>query len=352
MLRSILTRLIRASELSPAPLAIASIASVLLGWFQDLYEPILGPSAANVVSVAAFGLSFLLLLPIVVRDLNIWRLMPPKYEGAGTLTKYIGSDLGLSHSMFWGDDKRLRIDAARFLMWAEPLLTASEFVGHNEDRQRVCSEINVDAFKGTRYGLSYANKLERNKALAERSLPGLVLLRDRDDGRISLGLSITLPLTNQSAQAYTSGAVSDNEFNEGMLAVPGDEVGAIVYFLIAHDRRAGGRAAPSASRAKVLEQLLHVCLLQTVLIALSAPNQRRFLVIAANSNPKLKALFRRLQMIERNDLKSADQEDVFANTVHVRNQDAARKILRRRWPELADAILYAPAERPDWDRAA
>lgn len=332
-------------------LAVLAIASALVGWFEGAYAGLLGESVAQIVSVVAFVLSAASLFPILIRDLNIWRFLPPRYDGVGRLMRYIGPDLGISNSLFWGDDNRLRIDAALFLLWAEDLLKSVEFVGANQDRQRVSAEINVEAFRGSRYGLSVSNKLERNAALAERCLPGVALLKDGANSQNSLGLAMTLPLTTHSTSTYTSGMVSDNDFNAGMLAVPGDDVGSIVFFLIAHDLRCGGESERSIA-PKVLEQLLQVCLLQAVLIALGTRNQKRFLVISANSNPKLKKLFRRLQFQERSDLKSADLEDVFANYIHVKNIENARKILRRRWPDLADKIIYTPAVKSEEKSAA
>lgn len=344
MIRRILTRLIRASELSPSLLVVLAILSVVVAWFQDVYAPVLGETIGVSISIAAYVLSGLLLLPIIVKDLNIWRLVPPKYDGIEGVFGHISENASVRECLFFGADGRIRIDAARFLERSSALLARVDFVGGDAALQQRSAEINSQAFSGSRYGLGFENKLARNSDIAERNPVSFALLQN-ENTTATIGLASTIPLSTASVAAYVAGQVSDNDFNSEMVALPGDRIGAVVFFLIAHDRRNRIVRADESLSSKVLGDLVILSVIQTIIIALGTPSQERFLVLAANSNPKLKRLFGRLKLKERTDLVSADQEEIFGNYVYLRDLGRARRILRDRWPDIAKIIQSVPAGR-------
>lgn len=333
VVRAILTKMIWLTELPPSFLAVVSAYSLTIGWVSTLSNE----SWSIYVSSISYILSVLVLFPIILKDINIWRLFPVEYDGVESVMKYINENSEIRNNLFWGSDNRLRVDAEGLLRCALPLLDRVSFVGGDEELQKICGDINFSSFEGSRYGLSYERKLKRNKEISEKNQTTFAILFDEYRAK-TLGLSAVIPLSVTGAASYTAGQISDNDLHKEMVALPGDHIGAIVFFMIAHDKRGKDSGKKSPLSPKILGNLIEISLIQAVLSALGNPIQKRYIVLAANSNPKLKKLFLNLKLSERPDLKSADQEVVFSNQLHIRNIGAAIRLLRSNRPDILEMI--------------
>lgn len=331
----------RLSEYPPGVLVSLSLLAVICGYLKDELQPLLGTDAANWFARSAFAVSFVSLIPVFVRDVNLWRFFPPAYQGLDELYGKLGDEATFKDTLFVGTDGRLRVDTFRLLTTAEPLMGRLKFVGTDDRLNHVAAKVNAEAFERSRYGTSLADKLKRNSAIAARHGATFALVADPVDANSFIGLSSVIPLSPPSAYSYLAGNISDNAFNAEMVAIPGDEIGCIVAFLIAS---AETKSERKALAAEGLEALLLASMVQMTLIAIAAGGAERHQVVAANSSKKMRKLFGRLNLIERRDFKSADQEDVFANYVYFRNQQAARAYLRTQHPGLAAQLgLATPA---------
>lgn len=332
MIRLLLTSIVRMSEWRPSILAGFAAFSLVVGFLRAELAPAMGEEVARYVARFAFAVSFLAFLPIVIRDWSIWRLFAPRYRGLDEYLQRIDPASALGTNAFLGKDGRLRIDAAKFLEASSELMERMWFVGDDQELCRIAAEINATAFSGSRYGLSFDNKLRRNTAISSRHPLTFCLIEDHARTGVPTGLASTIPLSVTGTQTYVTGQVSDNNFNADMVAAPGEPIGSAVFFLIARYREA---KASGGLESRIFEELVQASVVQLVLIALAAGRQESIHAIAANSSRKMVTLFERLHLSERKDFKSADQERMFNVHIRLSNLRAASALIEARFPALA-----------------
>jgi hypothetical protein len=332
MIKSMLTRAIRLTEYSPSFFAVLAVTGLFAGFLSDELQQALGTAPASWMSRIAFAVSALALLPILVRDMNLWRLLAPKYGGIDELLSRMNATGGIADSMFLGTDGKLRIDALRLLASSSDIIRRTSFPASSSEQHAIAAQINNSAFAGSKYQQPIERKKQRNMSISGKHAASLALISDRlDTGRI-VGLAGTVALSESGMFTYISGHVSDNDLDGEMVAAPGERVGGVLFFLVARNRSAG---KSSSLDHAVLEDLIRASMVQFVLIALAIRDQSRFLVVAANSSKKMAKLFSRMHLKERKDFKSADQAIVFANDVYVKNRRAARRFLRSEFQQTA-----------------
>lgn len=313
MVRRALSYLLRASELPSYVYVILAVLAVAIGFVKDEYAVYLGQGGALWFSRAAFVVGLLSLVPIIVKDLNLWRFLPPKYHGLDPLVGRIDTEGGLEGAAFVGTDGVVRLDCRLAVEKLMPTAENIEFVGGDVALARESGRINAAAFSGTRFGLGIEDKETRNREIARKNPFTFAILKHEG---ANIGLAATIPLTEIAATLYLQGTLSDNELRAANVAQVGEPEGCIVLFLVAHDPEA---VTYKNGTPTVLRELMRVCLLQVAVLASLTPSQTRFHVVAANSNKTMQKLFKSIGLDHHAAYRSADGQDVFAADVRVRS---------------------------------
>lgn len=312
-MRFIISSLLRLSEKPSHIYVMLAVCGLLIGFIKDEYEIYIGASNALWFSRAAFVIGIGSLLPMMVKDLNLWRFVSPKYHGLDPLLVRLDPKDEFDGVAFFGTDGIVRLDCRLALEKLRPTADCMVFVGCDKALAEESGNINASAFSGTKFGLAAASKTQRNLAISSRNPLTFALLKQ--DGQ-SVALASTIPLTEIASTLYLQGTLSDNDVGADSVARCGAPVGSIVLFLVAHNKSADtyGQAGPA-----VLRELMRACLIQIALIASVTPSQTKFHIVAANSNPNMQKLFKGIGLFHHTAYRNADGQDVFAADIRVRH---------------------------------
>ena len=316
-LRDFLVRLLRWRHWGLFFLSLALVALVV-NVLKDAAQP--NGKSPGLIAIGALFLGIVLQLRELSRNFKVWRWLRPSYRGLDELLRHLSSP-EFSRA-FITTEEGVMMDAPAFFSQASPLLSQIDFAGDDPELNVIASSVNSNAFTGTAFMATAAEKLRRNRPLAAMHPASFGLLRSSHPRITHDGLSVVLPMNRHSLSAYLDGRLSDNDIAPRHLVRPNEPLDGLVVFLIAN--ASAGTRQVEGYYPDMLFPLVQLCLVQIVLLAYRCKQTQDLRVIVANSEPKWAAIFTRMNFIECPEYRSADQQTVFELRLTI--QDAGHAI--------------------------
>ena len=303
---------------------LSGAASVAEGQLVTVFP---APWSAAVVIVSA-ALSLVSIALLVLKQVNIWKWLPPGYSGIDGLIDRLSTDIDLKGVAFEDPRGFTVIDISQAVDRLASTFEKVTFCGCDPVLAEAGGRINATGFADSVFRGSASAKAKRNLAISCRHPAAFALI---DGLPFYRGLSSVIPLDRFHTTRYIDGKISDNKFDATMVPAPGQDVGCIVPFLIAK-----AQSTPEHRNNSVWKLLVEASICQVILIMMCAPpGQSEFDLVGANTSEKLGRLFRSLGFKVQPGLVSKDGQVMYRLRVKARRRKRGIRKLLKADPQLA-----------------
>ena len=305
----------------PTVLVLFPLAGLVIGLLKDW--PKEGMTALSLVALGAIGFNIVSAL----RDAGIIRAMwewiaGPDYTGFEEFLEQIGMEFSAAYISRKAAG-RLVIDAAIMVEAHRSVIGRLRLCGSDRDAHENAALMNAKAFSGSKYQGTTGTKFKRNLAIGERCPAAIALISSPDDVALYTALSGVFPLSEYDHIPYVMGKISDNAIDASSIAALDEAAGAILFFMVANQPCKNRTLIKRGPGLATLSDIIGACLIQALLLTRAHNGGKEMPWIAANSQPKMRRLFERLQFQERRSLDTKDNERIFTLRVEFTNGDAA-----------------------------